>query len=149
MLTKDTTMKNGNKNGQAAAGAHILRGAAAACPACVSAGLGGWLVFLSARRRRGQQMLEYAIMLGAISAAIMAMFVYSKRGLQAVIKAQADELTGDGEQPAWSDTISSNSSSTTTTDESSDVAIDGMARNYTYQSSSVTTGQEYIVTRQY
>ena len=40
----------------------------------------------------GQTILEYAIMLGVVTSAILAMQIYAKRGIQSVVKLNADQL---------------------------------------------------------
>ncbi len=54
---------------------------------------------LEAHRRRclssaGQQIIEYAILIAAIGAALTAMFVYGKRGLQSMIHDQTSRMIG-------------------------------------------------------
>jgi Flp pilus assembly pilin Flp len=44
------------------------------------------------KKRKGQGIIEYAIILGLIVAALSAMRVYIKRGIQAGIKVAADQL---------------------------------------------------------
>ena len=44
--------------------------------------------------RRGQQILEYAIVIAAVSTALTVMYVYTKRGLQASIRDLADTEIG-------------------------------------------------------
>jgi Flp pilus assembly pilin Flp len=41
---------------------------------------------------RGQSVLEYAILVGIVMAAILGMQIYAKRGIQAGIKTAADQL---------------------------------------------------------
>ena len=43
----------------------------------------------------GQSLSEYVIFIGVVSAALMGMQTYVKRGIQAVVKTQADALDGD------------------------------------------------------
>ena len=43
-------------------------------------------------RARGQSLAEYAILLGIVAAAAVTMQVYARRGLQAGLKAAADQL---------------------------------------------------------
>lgn len=42
-----------------------------------------------------QSVIEYAILIGIVASALMAMQVYIKRGVQAGIKVSADELLGE------------------------------------------------------
>ena len=44
------------------------------------------------RKEKAQSIMEYAILIGIVSAAIMAMNVYVKRGVQAGIKFSADQM---------------------------------------------------------
>ena len=41
---------------------------------------------------RGQSMVDYVLLLGVISAALIAMQVYMKRGIQAAVKVSCDQL---------------------------------------------------------
>lgn len=45
------------------------------------------------RRCRGQSVAEYLLLFGVVAAAVMAMLVYAKRGVQAGLKASADQMT--------------------------------------------------------
>ena len=44
--------------------------------------------------RLGQQVMEYAVILAAISMALTVMYVYAKRGLQSTIKDTVDKEIG-------------------------------------------------------
>lgn len=46
--------------------------------------------------RTGQSLAEYAVLLGVVVAVIVAMQVYARRGIQAVLKISADELSPFG-----------------------------------------------------
>lgn len=48
------------------------------------------------RNRQGQSTAEYAVVLGVVIAAVIAMQVYVKRGLQAKIKGVADHYSATG-----------------------------------------------------
>lgn len=51
------------------------------------------------RRRGGQAASEYALLLGVITAAMVGMLLYTKRGIQAGVKSAADRLaSGAAEQ---------------------------------------------------
>jgi len=51
------------------------------------------------RRRGGQAAAEYALLLGVITAAMVGMLLYAKRGIQAGVKSAADRLaSGAAEQ---------------------------------------------------
>lgn len=43
-------------------------------------------------RYRGQSMIEYVLLLGVVSVALIAMQVYMKRGIQGAVKVSADQL---------------------------------------------------------
>ena len=47
------------------------------------------------RRSRGQNLVEYALIIGVVSLALFAMQAYFKRGIQSVAKVSADELSRD------------------------------------------------------
>lgn len=83
------------------------------CSACQTKGVLGFF-----RAQAGQHVIEYALMLTALSLALTGIFVYGKRGLQATIKATADQIApqekfdqslGPGE---WSNAVSVSSSET-------------------------------------
>jgi len=50
--------------------------------------------FLLGLSPRGQQVAEYSLLIAAISAALLAMYIYTKRGLQGTIKNLADHEIG-------------------------------------------------------
>ena len=50
--------------------------------------------FLLGMSRRGQQVAEYSLLIAAISAALLAMYIYAKRGLQGTIKGLTDHEIG-------------------------------------------------------
>ena len=43
--------------------------------------------------RRGQSILEYLLIFAVVSAAILGMQVYAKRGVQAIVKTAADQMS--------------------------------------------------------
>jgi|GEM_PF-1945485 len=43
--------------------------------------------------RRGQNLAEYALIIGVVSLALVAMQTYFKRGIQSIVKVSADELS--------------------------------------------------------
>lgn len=51
----------------------------------------GWHV--TCPTRAGQAILEYALILAVVAAAVLGMQVYGKRGIQGVLKAAADDLS--------------------------------------------------------
>ncbi|MBM3250503.1 MAG: class III signal peptide-containing protein [Candidatus Omnitrophica bacterium] len=50
------------------------------------------------RKKKGQTTLEYAILIGVVAAALIAMQVYLKRGYQGKLRASADDM-GDQFSP--------------------------------------------------
>lgn len=44
-------------------------------------------------RRKGQNLAEYALIIGVVSLALVAMQAYFKRGVQSIVKGSADELS--------------------------------------------------------
>lgn len=95
---------------------------------------------------RGQQIVEYALVITAISAALTAMYVYTKRGLQAVIKDTVDSEIGPQVDSATvlsvGDSQDSTSVSTTVSrDDSHNIDNElGEERQYFFDSVSGTTG---------
>jgi len=107
-----------------------------------------------AHRRRcfsaaGQQIIEYAVLIAAIGAALTAMFVYGKRGVQSIIRDQTHRMIGkqiasapygDANNPASgssvSDTVSSGSSIANTL---------GIEKTYVYSDTSDTNGTAQTV----
>ncbi len=47
-------------------------------------------------KKNGQSFLEYALLIGCISLALLAMQAYFKRGIQGVVKATSDDLASPG-----------------------------------------------------
>jgi Flp pilus assembly pilin Flp len=90
---------------------------------------------------RGQQALEYALFIGAISLAFVVMFTYSKRGLQSVIKATADQIGPQEDSVApWSvSNVATNSTASTLINESMSIHKVGGERVYDSGSSSIST----------
>jgi Flp pilus assembly pilin Flp len=72
-----------NENGQVLAETCALRMPARTCPACLKTG-----------NKRGLQVIEYAVLFGAITSALLIMYVYGKRGLQGIIKGSVDQMAG-------------------------------------------------------
>lgn len=99
----------------------------------------------------GQQVLEYAILIGIIAMVLTAMMVYGKRGLQAVIKGSADQIGSQADsQPSMTSTIAGSASlSTTATSDESNVIQAGESRTYQFDSVSSTTGNTVSVSNMY
>lgn len=101
---------------------------------------------------RGQQILEYAVLIAAISAALTAMFVYGKRGLQSMIRYSADQvgLQKDSEQIMTGaqtniSPMKGSSAITTYSSDTSDVQKIGEARFYDTSSVSFSSGNSTTI----
>jgi Flp pilus assembly pilin Flp len=100
-------------------------------------------------RYRAQSMVEYALLLGVVSAALIAMQFYMKRGIQGAVKVSADQLgPQQGTQVLIDFKKQSSASSVTNTAASGSIRTqrleDGSQRkdiNTTTESSSVATSQ--------
>jgi hypothetical protein len=101
--------------------------------------------------RQGQQALEYAVLIAAISMALTVMYVYGKRGIQAVIKDSADQIGSQANsQPAAGSIITSGTSTlTTVTNDITGVNQIGGEKNYNSQSVSTTQGVSQTHTESY
>ncbi len=107
-----------------------------------------------AHRRRcfssaGQQIIEYAVLIAAIGAALTAMFVYGKRGLQSMIHDQTQRMIGkqvasapygDANNPVASDSVSETSTSGTNIANTV-----GIEKTYVYSESSDANGTSQAV----
>lgn len=93
--------------------------------------------------KRGQQVMEYAILVSVLSSALIVMYVYTKRGLQNVLKISADQIGPQGDSaPLSSVSMHENTTSTaeTLTDEATQVDRIGREQTITMRSDSITTG---------
>ncbi len=93
-----------NNNGRHAQRQETLRMPASCRPACPETPLQTiqrrWTCHINVLSRRGQQIVEYALLISFISLALTTMYMYSKRGLQAVIKGAADQIgTQESSEP--------------------------------------------------
>lgn len=99
---------------------------------------------LLCRRRsvRGQQVIEYAVLISAIIAALMFMYMYGKRGLQATIKASADQIGTQSHSEPLAGIVKTtgNATMTTVSNDMSQVNKIGDERYYNYQSVSASQG---------
>lgn len=102
---------------------------------------------------RGQQILEYAILIAAISAALMTMYVYGKRGLQSMIRYSADQIgpQKDSEQIMAGALVNiapmrGSSAITTYSSDTMDVQKTGEARSYDTASNSFSSGSSTTIT---
>jgi len=98
--------------------------------------------------RRGQQVVEYAFLVTIISAALLYMSQYAKRGIQAVIKASSDQIgpQADAFPAQGRDTQDTNSTIDSLSSDTKNTKSAGEARNYTYSSSEDSTGNAVTVT---
>lgn len=97
-------------------------------------------------RKRGQSTLEYAVLIVVIIAALVAMQVYLKRGLQGRMRESADQI-GDQFSPGYTTsnkTISTYSNSTQMTDQwSSTTQIQNQFQNVTGAENVLGASNEY------
>jgi len=87
--------------------------------------------------------MEYAILVSVLSSALIVMYVYTKRGLQNVLKISADQIGPQGDSaPLSSVSMHENTTSTaeTLTDEATQVDRIGREQTITMRSDSITTG---------
>jgi len=94
--------------------------------------------------RAGQQIAEYAVLIAAIAAALSAMYLYGKRGVQSVIRDQTTRMIGpqvasaplsDSSTPMRSNSVGESISSGTTTTNTI-----GIEKTYVYDQSSFSNG---------
>lgn len=125
------------ENRQRTIGASALRDPIVRCPACSaeggapasprSAGCKG--IFL----KRGQQAIEYALYISAVSLSLIFMFTYAKRGVQAAIKGSADQMSKQYESEQVVDPTETQSGGSTMVTEASDSSQTTQIGNqYTY-----------------
>ncbi len=108
-------------------------------------------LFCLRRSTRGQQVLEYAVLISAIITALLFMYMYGRRGLQAAIKASADQMgTQDKSEPLAGAVVTTGVSTiATVTSDTSEVNKIGEERYYNYQSISETQGVSETRTQSY
>lgn len=137
-------MKTGHENRQRAKEASALRTSFVRRLACSLRG--GGLAMNASAGRRGQQTLEYAVFIGVVSLALLVMYMYTRRGLQAVIKVSADQIGPQADSvPQWSvSSPSTNSETSTLADETMHINKIGGASIYDTGSYAVTTGTSTI-----
>ena len=130
MLSQRSNVKTGRENRQRAKEVSALRTSFVRRLACYGTG------------RRGQQVLEYAIFIGAVSLVLLVMYMYTRRGLQAVIKVSADQIGPQEDSvPQWSAANPSTySTGSTLASDSMLTNKTGNARTYDTQSYATTTG---------
>ena len=94
------------------------------------------------RSGRGQQVIEYAVLISAIITALLFMYMYGRRGLQAAIKASADQIGPQSHSEPLAGVVNTTGNTTTTTVTSDMSQVDkiGEERFYNYQSVSTSQG---------
>ncbi len=139
MLKRNLNRQFGDRNGQRIAETCALHGPAMSCPACPKK-----------PSKRGQQILEYGLLIAAVSVALTAMYMYGKRGIQAVIKGTTDSYIGSqsaSEQRVTSGTPAGtnlgHSDSITTSNGGTNISriAGGIGTNYSTTSTTVGTSQ--------
>ena len=100
---------------------------------------------------RGQQVIEYAILVTIISVALLSMSQYAARGIQAVVKGSADQIgpQADAFPQQGRDTVEVNTTQDALSSDTSNKKAAGEARNYTYNSSTDVTGGAVTVSVYY
>ena len=102
--------------------------------------------------RLGQQVVEYAVLLAAISMALTVMYVYAKRGLQSTIKDVTDKEIGsqvDSEQVMAPDELQkSNAVVTTVTTGAARIVKNSGEASYFFDSSVASAGVSNTVSNQ-
>lgn len=113
------------------------------------------------RLRRAQSLSEYVLLVGIAAAALIAMSTYMQRGVQSVVKLQADELGSqkglvdepnnpDNPYGAPPDYIESQALSASSTDTENTVnEITGGARSTSYDESHGSSGESSSMQIQY
>ena len=92
-------------------------------------------------QKRGQSTLEYSLIVAAVVAALIAMQVYLRRGVQGKIKQSADEI---GEQFSPTNTTSSYTTTTRVTTEEKTLGGENPKSTSTSRQSQTTTGYEQV-----
>jgi Flp pilus assembly pilin Flp len=99
----------------------------------------------------GQQVVEYAILIGIIAVTLMAMQVFAKRGLQAVIKGSADQIgpQSDSQQPMSSSAMTSASSTLTEASSRSESGQQGESRVSNFEAQDRSSGESCATSIEY
>jgi len=94
------------------------------------------------RNRRGQQAIEYAVLISAIIAALLFMYMYARRGLQAAIKSSADQIGPQSHNEPLAGVVKTtgNATMSTVTNDLTQVNKIGEETYYDYQSVSTSQG---------
>lgn len=141
MLKKLLNKEEHSKIGLPLTGAGSLQASVAGSPAC----------HRRKNSKRGQATVEYVLMVLAILSVLLVMFFYSKRGLQNVIKASADQVgsQSDFQPEAGSVNLTASSRLDEVDNDKRDVQARGEDRYYNYSSSALSTGNVISITQQY
>jgi uncharacterized protein (UPF0333 family) len=97
---------------------------------------------------RGQQVMEYALLASAVISALLIMYVYTKRGVQSLIKVSADQIGPQIDSaPLYSAANPENTTSTgsTLTNETTQIDQVGEQRTLSVQSQSASTGSSTTI----
>ena len=130
------------KNGQPQTETQTLYGSVAGCPACLDSAGCLQNFFFCAGFRRGHQIVEYGILITAMAAALFFISTYARRGVQALIKGQADQIASQTEsQPSvYRDTQATISATNEIQSDRRVVRSTGDERLYNFESVSYGTG---------
>jgi uncharacterized protein (UPF0333 family) len=90
--------------------------------------------------RKGQSTLEYVILLGFVVAALIAMGIYIKRGMQGKLRESSDQI---GEQYSAAHTVS-NFTTTNDMNQKETVKSGGVTHTDITQNKQVKTGSETV-----
>ncbi len=129
------------ENRQRTIGASALRNPIVRCPAYKG-------IFL----KRGQQTIEYALFISAVSLALIIMFTYAKRGVQAAIKGSADQMSHQYESDALAnptETSETTSKIITETNDTTDITHVGDQKVYETESWTNNYGNAFSTTTTY
>ena len=137
------TLEKENRNGRSMTTTNTLREFVMDCPACPPA--------KKFRKSKGQQLIEYGVLLTALTTALLIMYVYTKRGLQAVIRDSASQIGSQGDShPRISSIVtSSNGSQTMVVDELTNINRRGDNTFSDFYSVTTSEGRDKIVQEVY
>ncbi len=137
------TLEKENRNGRSMTTTNTLREFVMDCPACPPA--------KKFRKSKGQQLIEYGVLLTALTTALLIMYVYTKRGLQAVIRDSVAQIGSQGDShPSISSIVtSSNGSQSVIVDERTDTQTRGDNRYSDFSESTTSQGKETVVQEVY
>ena len=133
MLKENLNTKSKNRNGQSVIQTHALQASVRDCPACPRE--------KNSRKRNGQQVIEYGVLIAALTTALLVMYVYTKRGLQAVIKDSADQIGSQADNEPEVSSIMTTGNSMLVTWENETTHVQARGDNRFYNISEVTASQ--------